>query len=116
MLTWDELRGRRDIIAAIDWQMTPQEAFESYQLKGREGWRARSLPQVYFFYLSVWRGQAKVLLVRRAIKDSEEIAEAPVPADLRAALAARAEGEQMPRGQIALDQAIRDWLRAELGV
>jgi hypothetical protein len=108
------LQQRRDIISRIDWDLTPQEAFEVYQLKGAEGWRHRGLSEAYYFYLSTWQGEAKVYLVRRSLKQSEEIAQAPVPGDMVEALAARADGQQMPRGQIAIDPAIRQWLRQEL--
>lgn len=114
MLTWEQLKERRDIVARIDWELTPGQAFEAYQIKGAEGWRHRSLGEAYYFYLSVWRGERRVYLVRRGIKESEEIAEAPVPAELLEALAAQAQGQEMPRGQIALDQAVRQWLRREL--
>ena len=113
-LTWEELRQRRDIIARIDWELTPREAFEAFQIKGAEGWRHRSLHEACYFYLSVWRGERRVYLVRRTIKESEVIAEAPVPIALLEDLAARAQGQEMPRGQIALDQAVRAWLRREL--
>lgn len=116
LLTWPELRQRRDIIAAIDWELTPREAFEAYQIKGPEGWRHRGRGESYYFYLSTWRGEAKVYLMRRSLKHSEEIALAPVPPEMAQALALRDDGQQMPRGQMAIDQAIRQWLRQELQV
>lgn len=115
-MTWQELRQRPDIIAAIDWDMTPAQAFEVFQLKSAEAWRHRGLEESLYFYLSVWRGEARVLLVRRSLKDSQELAEAPAPPELVQALAASAQGQEMPRGQIALDQPLKDWLRAQLGL
>ncbi|MFH1033748.1 MAG: hypothetical protein V1806_04510 [Pseudomonadota bacterium] len=114
MLAWPELRQRRDIVAQIDWELTPQEAFETYQIKGAEGWRHRGQTESYYFYLSTWQGEAKVYLMHRSLKQSQEIAEAPVPRNLVLELAAKADGQQMPRGQIAIDEPIRQWLRQEL--
>ena len=82
MLTWEQLRQRRDIIEQIDWELTPALAFEAFQIKEAEGWRHRAWSEAYYFYLSVWQGERKVYLVRRSLKQSEEIASAPVPAQL----------------------------------
>lgn len=114
LLTWEELRARRDIIARIDWELTPAQAFEAFQIKGAEGWRHRSLGEAYYFYLSVWRGERRLLLVRRGIKESEEITEAPAPPELLEDLAAQSQGREMPRGQVAINQAVAQWLRREL--
>lgn len=114
MLSWEELKKDRDLVSRIDWEITPQEAFEAYQLKSPGNWRHRNLPQVYYFYLSTWKGQAKVLLVKRHYTESEELCQAPVPTELVDPLAAREDGEHIPRGQMPLDEAIKDWLRKEL--
>ncbi|RJX29008.1 MAG: hypothetical protein C4525_15220 [Desulfarculus sp.] len=116
MLTWDELKQRPEIIRAIDWQITPAQAFQAYQIKSPGAWRQRDLGEVYYFYLSTWRGERRVLLVRRGYTQSETIAQAPAPAGLVAALAVRSAGADMPRGQVALDQPLKDWLRRELGL
>jgi hypothetical protein len=80
MRAWDEVRQDRELIAAIDWEMTPALAFEVFQLKSAEAWRHRGLDQAVYFYLSTWRGENRVYLVRRSLKESEELAAAPAPA------------------------------------
>lgn len=116
MLDWEQIKQDRDLINSIDWEITPREAFESYQLRSKDNWRARNLPEVVYFYLSTWKGEPKVLLVQRRYIESEELAQAPVPEDLVAACAARQDGEQLPRGQAPIDQAIKSWLQKELGL
>lgn len=115
MLSWDELKKRPEIIGQIDWEITPARAFESFQIKSTEAWKDRGLGEVYYFYLSTWRGENKVLLIKRGYTESEDIAQAPAPAELVTALARREEGQDMPRGQVALDAPLRDWLQRELG-
>ncbi|MCB2188861.1 MAG: hypothetical protein KQJ78_20775 [Deltaproteobacteria bacterium] len=116
MLTWDELKQNREIINSIDWEVTPREMFEAYQLKSPGNWKYRSLPEVCYFYLSSWRGENKVILMKRGYVHSEEIAEAPAPPELVAAAVAKFEGEDLPRGQLPLDEPLRTWLQKELGV
>ena len=54
--------------------------------------------------------------MKRGYVESEEIARIDPPVDLAAKCAADCEGEQMPRGQCALNEPLKKWLRAELGL
>lgn len=114
MLSWPELKKRPDLVGRIDWEITPAQAFAAYQIKSTSA--QRGLEPVYYFYLSTWRGENKVLLVERTYGDSREVAQAPVPAALVEAAARQGEGQDMPRGQLALSPAIRQWLRRELSL
>lgn len=113
-LTWDELKALPGLIKAIDWEITPREAFEAYQLKSIDAWKNRNLPEAVYFYLSTWRGDPRVLLVRRTYVDSQDLAEAPAPAELVAEAVRRGEGLDMPRGQLPLTPELKAWLKAEL--
>ena len=115
MITWEELKQRPDITGRIDWEITPAQAFEAFQIKSTEAHRhPRGLGEAYYFYLSTWRGERRVVLVRRTYVDSEDIAEAPAPAALVERAAEEGEGQDMPRGQLPLTPGLKDWLRAEL--
>jgi hypothetical protein len=114
MLTWAEVKADPALVTAIDWEMTPALAFEVFQLKSSEAWRHRGLEQAVYFYLSTWRGENRVYLVRRSLKETETLAQAPVPAALIAARVAAAAGQDNPRGQLPVGEAIAAWLRAEL--
>ncbi|MCF8042682.1 MAG: hypothetical protein K9K65_08040 [Desulfarculaceae bacterium] len=114
MLSWEELKTRPEIVGNIDWEITPAQAFEAYQIKSTTA--RRGLEAVYYFYLSTWRGENKVLLVERTYVDSQEVAQAPAPAELVEAAAQEGEGQDMPRGQLPLSRALKQWLRRELGL
>ena len=116
MLDLTELKTRKDIINQIDWDITPQEAFETYQIKSINAWKKRSLPDLYYFLIYVYKGQAKVLLIKRSLKDSEEIADIAVPESLVSACVASQGGDQAPHGQYFLDEPIRSWIKKELGL
>lgn len=116
MLTFEELKRRKDIISRIDWEMTPQKAFEDYQLKSIDAWKKRSLPETFYFCIYVFQGESKVVLVKRSLKQSEEIAEIPAPPELVAACLERQGGDSPPHGHYAIDEALRVWLWNELGL
>ncbi|MCF8034813.1 MAG: hypothetical protein K9K66_19150 [Desulfarculaceae bacterium] len=115
MMTWDQLKARPDLIGRIDWEITPAQAFEAFQIKSTEAHRHRGLGEVLYFYLSTWRGERRVLLIERTYTSSEELAEAPAPAELMERAALAGEGQDMPRGQLPLSPELTGWLRKELG-
>ena len=116
MLDLNGLKREKELLAAIDWDMTPKEAFESYQLRSAGNWRSKDLPEVVYFYLSTWQGKNRVMLVRRHYVESEELAELALPPELESEVEAAGQGEQYPRGQLPLTGKLRDWLQRELEV
>jgi hypothetical protein len=114
MLTLEELRQKPDVLQQIDWELGPQEAFEAYQVKSKESWRYRHLPEVFHFYVDVWKGKAKVFLISRSLKSAEDIALIPVPTNLVDACLKKQAGEPVPSGQYPVDEPIREWIRTEL--
>jgi hypothetical protein len=115
MLNLDDLKNDSALVARIDWHITPQEAFETYQLKSPGNWRGGSLPPVVYFYISTWKGESpRLYLVERSLKHSEEIAEVEAPADLLHAAAAAQDKAMVPKGQAAIDEPLRIWLQKSL--
>lgn len=114
MLDLDQLKHSPETLALIDWDMTPQAAFEAYQIKSPNAWKSRNLAPAAYFCLEVWQGRTRALLVTKTMVDSEETALLPVPDHLvQACLAAQA-GANPPSGQYPIDEAIKAWLAAAL--
>ena len=82
MLDLAGLKKNPDLIQRIDWELTPGEAFDEYQLKSPQNWRRGGGGEVYYLYLSSWQGRNQVVLVRRSLKESEELAVIQAPEDL----------------------------------
>lgn len=114
MLTLEELKRKPEILQHIDWELNPQEAFEAYQVKSVGSWKHRHLPEVFHFYLDLWKGEAKVFLMRRSLKSAEDVAEIPVPSEMVASCLKQHVGKREVRGQYPIDDSIRDWIRSQL--
>lgn len=115
MLSLQELKSDPDLVAQIDWYITPQEAFETYQLKSPGNWRGGNLAPVVYFYISTWQGQEpRLFLVRRSLKHSEELAEIQAPAELLQNAAKTQDKAMVPKGQAAIDEPLRKWLQQAL--
>lgn len=115
MLTLEELKEKPEILNRIDWELDPQEAFEAYQVKSVGSWKHRHLPEVFHFYLDLWKGEAKVLLMRRSLKSAEDIAEISVPPEMVASCLKKHVGGRAVSGHYPIDDSIRDWIRSRLG-
>lgn len=114
MLSPEELKKRKDILGRVDWEMTPQEAFEAYQVASINSWKHRDLQDAYYFEIYVHKDKPKVLLIKRTLKDSEELAELPAPLDLMKASLPVKSGGGIPQGHYPLDRDLKDWIEKEL--
>jgi hypothetical protein len=54
------------------------------------------------------------MLIRRTMKDSEELAEMPVPKDLVMASLPRKDDGGVPFGHYPLDDPVKEWIQGEL--
>ena len=117
---WDlkELRKHRKIIDQLDWEMTPEKAVETY-LEWGTGWARKddfvryAGQESYYFVVYDWETPLRITLVRRDMKEMEEIAKIDAPPDL--IQEAIEEGGHKPGvGVYALNNALRDWLREAL--
>lgn len=105
--------GKRDI-SPIDWEMTPELSFGTYESwGGRERVRDNN-EQVYYFFVDNWGDEPKVCLMERAVKHAKILAEVDVPAELvkncvkKQGTAARFERSY------AVDDEVKNWLIANV--
>jgi len=112
MLTLEEIRRDLDLMNAVDWDMTPEEAVTRY-LEWGNNWShgknlVRSKSDVsHYFVVNTWDDPPRIYLIRRNSEEAVEIAAAELPAHLRKrfmkAVARR-------KGVYAITPEIREWL------
>ena len=119
MLGLEELKSRREILDAIDWEMTPEKAVETY-LEWGTGWSRKGDSVQYraqeslYFAVYDWEKPPQVTLIRRTMKDMEEIAKIEAPEEL--IQQAVDEGGRKPGvGVVALTEELNQWLMKLLG-
>jgi len=116
MTDWENLKNDKKLLAGIDWDLTPQAAFQKYQIKSINAWKYGSPSDVYYFYISVVRGDKRVVLVRRSLKDTEIISEIPVPGHLVEECLFEQAGDNPRTGQYPINGRIRTWLQEQIGM
>jgi hypothetical protein len=115
MLTLEELKRRQDIIDAINWEMTPEEAVRLYLEWGNnwargDGYVIRSPDDfTIYFVVNCWAKPYYIYLIRRNSEEAEELARFELP-----------ERYEKPvcelKGVYPLEEDAKAWLKQELGV
>jgi len=101
-------------IPAIDWEMTPEYTFGTYESwGGKERVRSKN-ERVYYFFIDAWDDEPKVCLMERGIKHARVVAEIAAPPEM----VRRCVQEQ---GKVALferthpiNEELKQWLLANV--
>ncbi len=112
----DEIRDDRDLMNAIDWDMTPEEAVRLY-LEWGNNWAGGNYvirskdDMTHYFVVNTWKGAPIVYLIRRNSEEAVELAEFGLP-DEMAERFLDSVGRQ--KGVYAADGEVQDWLKQRL--
>jgi hypothetical protein len=118
MMNLDEIRDNRDLVNAIDWEMTPEEAVRLYLEWGnnwaRGNYVIRSKDDVsHYFVVNTWKDEPVIYFIRRNSEEAVELAKIPLPATLKKRFlhsGGRHKGVWAPDGEV------KDWLKKKLEV
>jgi hypothetical protein len=116
MTQLEEIRGKRDLVNEIDWEMTPEEAVTLY-LEWGNNWThgkhlVRSKKDVsHYFIVNTWDDPPCVYLVCRNTDEARDLARIEIPRALRERFL---EQVSHNKGVYALNDEIRAWLEESL--
>ena len=116
MLTLDDVKKNSDLVNAIDWNMTPEEAVRLYLEWGnnwaRSNYVIRSKDDVsYYFVINTWEKMPVIYLIRRNSEQAEELAEINLPVKLKNRFL---DSISHNKKVYAIDHEIKAWLKSEL--
>ncbi len=116
MMHLEELKQDINVVSAVDWNMTPEEAVRLY-LEWGNNWAGgnyviRSKNDVsYYFIVYAWEDPPVIYLIRRNSEGAQELALIHMPDGIRQRFLDSI-GRQ--KGVYAVDGEVRDWLQSEL--
>jgi len=116
MLTLEKIRKDNDLLNAIDWDMTNEEAVRLY-LEWGNNWAGgnyviRSKDDVsHYFVVNTWDGTPIIYLIRRNSEDAVELARIEMPGELQDHFL---ESIGHNRGVYSIEGEVREWLQREL--
>ena len=70
------------IIDSIDWEMTPELTFGTYESWGGRERVRNNDERIYYFFIDNWGEKPKLCLMERGVKHAKIIAEIQAPAEL----------------------------------
>ena len=117
MLTLENIRKDNDLLNAIDWDMTPEEAVRLY-LEWGNNWAGgnyviRSSSDVsHYFVVDAWEETPVIYLIRRNSEEALELAEIEMPDNVKDEFF-KSNGRL--KGVFALDGKVKLWLKNKLG-
>lgn len=112
----EDIRKNNDLLNAIDWEMTPEEAVRLYLEWGnnwaRGNYVIRSKDDVtHYFVVNTWKQKPIIYLIRRNSEDAEELAKIEMPQDLEDRFL---DAIGHTKGVYAIEGEVKDWLKKEL--
>jgi hypothetical protein len=114
----EEIRGEKNLVSDINWDMTPEEAVTLY-LEWGNNWShgkhlVRSKKDVsYYFVVNTWDDPPHIYLIRRNSDEARELAKIEIPVPLRNRFLVEV-GHN--KGVYAINEDIRAWLEEALGI
>ncbi len=97
-------------IDSIDWEMTPEWTFGTFESWGGRERIRNNNERIYYFYIDNWGETPKLYLMERGVKHARIVAEIKAPTDLvKRCVDGQGEGAFYDR-TFAIDDQVRSWL------
>ena len=116
MMQLDDISRDTNLVNAIDWDMTPEEAVRLYLEWGnnwaRGNYVIRSSDDVtHYFVVNTWGKKPMIYLIRRNSEDCQELAEIEMPDDIKDHFL---ESIGHNKGVYAVEGKVKSWLQEQL--
>ncbi len=98
------------VVSPIDWEMTPELTFGTYESWGGRERVRNNDEQVYYFFIDGWGDDPKVCLMERAVKHAKILAEVDVPMALVESCVSSQGKVALFERTYAVDENIKKWL------
>lgn len=116
MMNLEDIKKDIQLMNAIDWQMTPEEAVRLY-LEWGNNWAGgnyviRSKDDVsYYFVVNTWQKEPVIYFIRRNSDEAVELAKIDMPGDLKSRYLME---NGTYKGVYAVDGEVKTWLKKKL--
>ncbi len=110
MAMFHRIKVGDQVINSIDWEMTPELTFGTYESWGGVERVRNNAERIYYFFIDNWGEKPKLCLMERGVKHARIIAEIHAPGELVASCV-KGQGEAAFYDRtFAINEQIRKWL------
>lgn len=110
MGSFHKVQVGNEIITPIDWEMSPDLSFGTYESWGGRERVRNNDERVYYFFVDNWGDTPKLCLMERAIKHAKVLAEVDAPLSMVASCVKTQGASSRFEKSYAINDEIRDWL------
>ena len=103
MMNLEEIKRNSELVNAIDWEMTPEEAVRLYLKEDVS----------HYFVVNTWKDEPVIYFIRRNSDEAVELAEIKMPKDLKKRYL-HSQGRH--KGVWAIEGEVKSWLKQKLDV
>ncbi|MCP4109299.1 MAG: hypothetical protein GY749_27870 [Desulfobacteraceae bacterium] len=116
MMQLEDIKKNNDLVNAIDWDMTPEEAVRLYLEWGnnwaRGNYVIRSKDDVsHYFVVNTWKEIPVIYFIRRNSEEAVELAKIKMPGDLENQFM---ESVGHNKGVYSVEGEVKDWLKNQI--
>ncbi len=105
-----KLRVGNETIRSIDWEMTPELTFGTFESWGGRERVRNNNERIHYFFVDNWGDEPKLCLMERGVKHARIVAEIKAPKEMvQDCVASQGEVAFYDRS-FAIDEPIRNWL------
>lgn len=99
-----------DVTPAIDWEMTPDMTFGTFESwGGRERVRSNG-ERIYYFFIDNWEDEPKLCLMERGVKHAKILAEIKAPEKMIKSCVKKQGSSSLFEKSYAIDDVLKKWL------
>lgn len=98
------------VINSIDWEMTPDLSFGTFESWGGRERVRNNDERIYYFFVDNWGGRPKLCLMERGVKHARIIAEIQAPREIVERCVERQGRSAIFEKSYAIDEQIKQWL------
>lgn len=98
------------VISPIDWEMSPDLTFGTFESWGGRERVRNNDERVYYFFVDDWGPEPKLCLMERAVKHAKVMAEIKAPVEIMKKCVAEQGSVALFEQSFAINDQIREWL------
>jgi len=110
MSTFHKIRVGDKVIKSIDWEMTPELTFGTFESWGGRERVRNNDERIHYFFIDSWGDKPKLCLMERGVKHAKIIAEIDAPAELISSCVDSQGEVAFYDRSFAINDQIRAWL------
>lgn len=107
---FQKLKIGGDVTPAIDWEMTPDMTFGTFESWGGRERVRNNGERIYYFFIDNWEKEPKLCLMERGVKHARILAEIKAPEKMVKACVKNQGTSSLFEKSYAIDEDIKKWL------